>query len=864
MMSTLTRSTAVLLLGLVLPAAASAQHFPSADSLRAMIRQRVEDDRGMAIVLGVMEADGSTTIVHYGDAGDGARPLGPRSVFELGSITKAFTGILLAEAVARGEVALEDPVAKYLPDGVSIPGRNGREITLLDIATHRSSLTRMPGNMVPTADGGYPEYTIDMLYEFLAAHELRRDIGAEYEYSNIAVALLGHMLERASGRTYEQLLRERILDPLEMHTTSTKVEGEVREWMTVGHDDRGLAAPYRDWPNLPAMGALRSNAEDMLRFVAANVGPPTSQIERSMRAAHAVQNTIDDNTDIGLNWMVMKFGDKRIITHGGATRGFRAFVGFDPDAGVGVVMLANYPISSRDIALHLINPDIPLSGTPVAERIEVFVPQNILASYVGEYELRPTFVLNVTLEDDGLFVQATGQNRLPIFPESDTRFFARAVNAQFSFTRNEAGEVDGVMLHQGGRTARAARRIAAGVPLATGDADLPGRRASVPSAVLGEARVLRILTPQGYELSTSSRYPVMFVLDADPGLDQAAGVARSLAGRGQGPGMIVVHTPAPTPEQRSAFLPALADELRPWVEEEYRTAPFTVLVGDAQTLGAAPEGFGTIAVGADGTMNASHRGENGSSSSAEDPHVALRDGLTWLFRGWKLADLQTLASQPGGEEWGEIEAHYAELSERFGYRVVPHEDVVDDAAIAHARAGRWDDAVRELERNAALHPGSARVFNHLGDVYRVLCRSEQSRTNYGKAYEMARAMSYANVSNYEMEFNRIVTEIESGRECRGPVSERGEAEVDAAVLASYVGEYRFSSRFSVVVTFEDGKLWVQPTGQEKSRIYADSDTRFYSRDAPVEFTFTRDDSGAVTGVVMSQNGREVTGRKVSD
>ncbi len=862
-----TRLTIVFLLALLLPAATSAQHFPSSEDLAALIEKRVEDDRGMALVLGVMEADGSTRIVYYGDAGEGARPLGAKSVFEIGSITKVFTGVLLADAVARGEVALDDPVAKYLPDGVTVPSWEGREITLLDIATHRSSLTRMPTNMVPTGDGAYPHYTIDMLYEFLSSHELRREIGVEYEYSNIAVALLGHALERATGKSYEQLLQERILGPLEMRTTSTKVEGTVRDWMTVGHDDQGLVAPYRNWPNLPAMGALRSNAEDLLRFVAANIGPPTSQIERSMRDAHEVRNTVNSNADIGLNWRVMKFGDKRIITHGGATRGFRAFVGFDPDAGVGAVLLANYPIAAQDIAYHLINPDIPLSGAPIAERVEVFVPENILETYVGEYELRPTFVIHITLENGGLFARATGQNKFPVFPESDTKFFARVVNAQISFTKDDTGAVDGLILHQGGRNAPAPRRIAIGVPLATAEgaaASLPGRKASVASAILGEERSLRILTPEGYELSMSSQYPVLFVLDGDPSLHQASGVTRSLADRGQAPGMIVVHTPAPTATQRADFSRFLVDELRPWVEGGYRAAALTVIAADEGVLGDVPETIATIAIGSDNSVVSSFRGEQGSSSGASDPLVAFRDGLGWVFSGWELADLTTLASQPGDEGWAQIDAHYATLSERFGYPVVPHEDVADVAARTHAQQGRWNEAQREMERNAELHPGSARVFNHLGDLYRVLCRAEESKANYSKAYDMAREMQYDNVSNYAMEFNRIKSEIESGRECKGPVSERAEAEVDASILESYAGEYEFSSRFSAVVTFEGGRLWIQPTGQEKSRIYAESETTFYSRIAPVEFTFITNESGEVTGAVMRQNGRDVTGRKVND
>ena len=857
--------TIAVLLAVAAPQSVAAQHFPSAEELEAMVKQRVDAGRGMAMVLGVIEADGSTKIVHYGDAGEGARALDTRSVFEIGSITKVFTGVLLADAVERGEVALEDPVSKYLPSEVSVPSRDGRQITLLDLATHRSSLTRMPTNMIPTGDGAYPTYTIAMMYEYLSSHELRRDIGAEYEYSNIAVALLGHVLERATGKTYEQLLRERILDPLGMSTTSTRVEGAVREWMTVGHDQMGLVAPYRNWPQLPAMGALRSNAEDLLRFVAANTGSPTSSIERSMRSSHEVRNTIDASTEIGLNWHVMKIGDRRIVNHGGATQGFRAFLGFDPDAEVGVVLLANSPVAARDLALHLINPELPLSDAPVAERVEIFVTEQTLRTYEGEYELRPNLVIDITVEDGGLVARPSGQGRLPLFAESQTGFFSRDVNVQISFTSGGSGTVDGLVLHQGGRSTAAPRRVAAGIPLAAADAtaSLPGLEASIQSTRLGEERPLRIVTPEGYALSMSTRYPVMLVLDGDAPLMHAAGVTGSLAGRGRGPEMIVVHTPAPGPGQRSSFADFVVSELVPWVEAEYRTAGLTLLVGDPELTAMAPDSFATLGVGSGG-FSGTFRGERGSSADADDVHVALRDGLSWLFDGWELPEITTLAAQPGGDGWQKIDAHFTALSDRFGFRVVPDEDLADVAARTHGQQGRWDDAVREMERNAVLHPGSARVYNHLGDLYRVLCRWEESREHYGKAYDMAREMKYANVSNYAMEFNRMKSAIESGEECKGPVSERAEAEVAADVLESYVGEYRFSSRFSIVVTFEDGKLWMQPTGQERSRIYAESETLFYSRVAPVELTFSMDDASAVTGVVLNQDGREVTGLRVGD
>jgi D-alanyl-D-alanine-carboxypeptidase/D-alanyl-D-alanine-endopeptidase len=845
---------------------AAAQHFPSNDSLTALIRSRVEKG-GVGMVLGVLEADGTTRIVSYGSAGLDAKPLGSKSVFEIGSITKVFTGILLADAVDRGLVSLNDPVAKHLPPGTKVPSRNGREITLLDLATHRSSLTRMPTNMVQDLANPYPKYTIPQLYAFLGEHQLRRDIGSEYEYSNIAVALLGHVLERVTGKSYEELVQERILRPLGMTTTSTKVEGSIREWMTVGHDERSFPAAYRGWHELPAMGALRSNAEDLLRFLAANVGPPDTPLERVMRIAHEPRNAVNANADIGLNWQIMKFGSKKIIGHGGATQGFRAFVGFDPDARVGAVVLANYPAPTADFVLHLINPSIPLSGAPVAERIEVEVPESVLRRYVGEYELRPAFTINVTLENGRLVAQSTGQQKAAIFPESETKFFSRSANVQLTFTRDTSGAVTGLVLHQGGRDQPARRRVAPGLSLASAEevaAALPGRKVSIPSRHLGGDRALRILTPRGYELSQSMRYPVLYVLDTERPLHHAASAVGSMAQSRNAPEMIVVHVSGmPSAAERGAFVKFLTDELQPWVAREYRTAPFSVLVGSADVVAAARAFPASVAIAADHSARASFRGQRQPAAPPEsEPHAALGASLKWLFDGWALPNITELASQPGGAGLATIDAHFAKLSERFGFKAVPHEDILDEAGLALARQRRFDDAIRLLEKNRELHPGSARTWNHLGDGYRILCRWPESKEHYTKAHELARAMSYSNVANYAMELSRITQEIESGKSCTPPGAPRPSVQVPESILKTYVGEYAISARLSIVVTLEGGTLYAQPTGQNKAAIRAQSETRFFVEGTGIDLTFTKDDSGAVAGIIVHQGGRDTPGRKV--
>jgi D-alanyl-D-alanine-carboxypeptidase/D-alanyl-D-alanine-endopeptidase len=137
-------------------------------------------------------------------------------------------------------MSLADPVAKYRPEGVTMPFRGGREITLLDLSTHHSALPRLPDNRSASdAANPYADYTVEQMYTFLSGYELNRDIGSEYEYSNLAVGLLGHVLARVSGGSYENLVRERILTPLGMTRTGISLDEDMQNWMANGHDPQG-------------------------------------------------------------------------------------------------------------------------------------------------------------------------------------------------------------------------------------------------------------------------------------------------------------------------------------------------------------------------------------------------------------------------------------------------------------------------------------------------------------------------------------------------------------------------------------------------------------------------------------------------
>lgn len=427
------------------------RHFPTDAVIQALIQSRVDEERAVGIVVGIMEADGTTRIFTAGEAGPGAQPLSEQSVFEIGSITKVFTAILLADMVARNEVALNDPVTKYLPEGeVTMPTRDGKEISLLDLSTHRSALPRMPDNFSPSdVTNPYVDYTIEQMYEFLSNYELRRDIGAAAEYSNLGVGLLGHVLARVYGSSYEELVRDRILDPLGMSNTAIALSDDMRHWLVKGHDPTGNVVSNWDIATLEGAGALRSDVQDMLKFIAANIGSPESPLEEAMRVSHQTRGSLDGNADIGLNWIILTTGDDKIIWHNGNTGGYHAFAGFDPDRVVGAVVLTNSSQDTDDIGLRLINSALPIREQP-AERTEIEVSADILETYIGDYQLAPDFVLTITAKDGTIWGQATGQSNFQIYPESEGEFFYKVVDAQLTFEKDESGNVTGLVLHQGG------------------------------------------------------------------------------------------------------------------------------------------------------------------------------------------------------------------------------------------------------------------------------------------------------------------------------------------------------------------------------------------------------------------------------
>jgi serine-type D-Ala-D-Ala carboxypeptidase/endopeptidase len=339
---------------------------PSDVEIKQILVDRIDArHQSVGIVVGVIDPTGRR-IVSYGhlDEGD-PRPLNGDTVFEIGSITKVFTSLLLADMMLRGELALDDPVGKHLPASVTMPTRGGQQITLIDLATHRSSLPRLPDNFSPKDTANpYADYTVEQLYEFLNTYTLTRDVGVRHQYSNLGGGLLGHVLAHRAGMDFEALVRQRITGPLGMKDTAIALSPDMKARLAVGHDGRMKQAKNWDIPTLAGAVALRSTANDLLRLLAAELGFVDTKLKSAMAAQLAVRRPgAAAGTEIALGWYVSEIQTTTVIRHNGITGGYRSYIAFDPRARTGVVVLSNAYTRTGpdDIGRHV------LAGAPLRD-----------------------------------------------------------------------------------------------------------------------------------------------------------------------------------------------------------------------------------------------------------------------------------------------------------------------------------------------------------------------------------------------------------------------------------------------------------------------------------------------------------------
>jgi len=307
-----------------------------------------------AIVVGIVSKDGKH-VSGFGRMSAEAkqRPDG-RTLFEIGSVTKTFTALALAEMVERNQLKLDDRVQQYLPESVAVPKRGDKEITLHHLATHTSALPRVPlAILVQGTTNPYRDFGTEELYATLKITSLFRDPGERYGYSNLGYGLLGHMLSLQTECGYEELIVERICMPLGLRDTRIQLTEEQHKRLAPGHTYSGEPTSHWDFDAFAGAGALRSTADDMLGYLEANMGLKKTALLAAMRRCHEVRHPAGNKIQsIGLGWhqQTMSRG-ARLVFHGGGTGGYSSIVGFveqDNQPTFGLVVLANAGPGSAD------------------------------------------------------------------------------------------------------------------------------------------------------------------------------------------------------------------------------------------------------------------------------------------------------------------------------------------------------------------------------------------------------------------------------------------------------------------------------------------------------------------------------------
>ena len=431
---------------------------PTDSEIARLVRYRIVRQRAaLGAVVAVLRPEGRGVVAFQSPRAAGERPPEASTIFEIASLSKIFTALVLADARVRGEAQFDDPLSAYVPTGVRVPEFDNASITLVDLATHGSGLPLRPNNLTATAvdaPNKYAGYTLEQLYVGLPNYPLTRQPGTQFEYSNLGFALLGQGLALKLHQPFADLLRERITRPLGMMdthfgedpaTASRCAQGHGFDLTRVGQTDDGALNPA---------GGLRSTADDLLKLLALFLnGTGPDELAQAARLMLTVDRPGEGaGTRMALGW-------RRTIVHGetyywsnGSGDGSRTFMGFNPARRVAVVALADTANGDGfdDIARRVLDPRQPVDLKIVPRRKAIRLPEAAFNRVIGHYEFAPDDRIEISRGVTGLIVTAS-QGQLVIQPLSQTWYFAPGSDLLIDFKNAGAGPASALVLHQDGK-----------------------------------------------------------------------------------------------------------------------------------------------------------------------------------------------------------------------------------------------------------------------------------------------------------------------------------------------------------------------------------------------------------------------------
>jgi len=423
----------MVVVGVALICASASAALPS--ETQETLNRWLEGNPG-GIVVALIDANG----VEFAQVGifssDNPKRVNADSQFEIGSISKVFTATLFAESRRLGKVELDDPVG--LPFAPS-------RITYRQLVTHTSGL---PDHQKDFAHGDpFNPYGVESMDRLVATFDSQSLNAHEspWSYSNLGIAVLGQALAKIWNTSYEEVLFSRILEPLQLKSTTPSWRKADPARLAPGHTNEGRQINW-DFASYTPAGGIVSSARDLAHFVQASLG-----LVRSSLAADLLETTKplkpvgDWGGRIGMVWNIDRWEERTIVSHGGATGGYRSFVAFDPSAQRGIVVLTNSSAEVTDLGEALLMNK--LKALPLW-RNAVSLDEKSIAEYVGRYEFSSTEILTITAQNHMLSAQVTGSLSLTVFAEEKDKLFAKSVNVLITFQRDASGKITGLLWRQ--------------------------------------------------------------------------------------------------------------------------------------------------------------------------------------------------------------------------------------------------------------------------------------------------------------------------------------------------------------------------------------------------------------------------------
>lgn len=400
-------------------------------NVQSFLEEYIGESNGVGAAVGFIEGERVNFFTFGKESVLNPKPINTETIFEIGSITKVFTTLILMDLVEKEEISLDDPIEIYLL-GKKIPDFNGKKILLRDLATHYSGLPCIPDNFTPkNPNNPYLDYSVDDIYTFLAQYDLKRAPGVEFEYSNLGMGLLGEILTKKTGKSYEELVKSCIGDKLLLNKTKIFLSENEKKHFAAGHLQKSEVEHW-DIISLAGCGGLRSDIKDMTNFLKANMGLIESSTSRLLKKCHQKQYDLSPDCSIGLGWMITKTDDGDFIWHNGGTGGFRTFLGFNTKTKKGVVVLANSAEEWPDaFAMNLLDPK-RYSKPQIDESLAK--DQCYLKKFEGDYKsisLSDQCELdsNISLKDGRLIYSCTA-GEIELLPVSSNSFALKGIPGQ--------------------------------------------------------------------------------------------------------------------------------------------------------------------------------------------------------------------------------------------------------------------------------------------------------------------------------------------------------------------------------------------------------------------------------------------------